>query len=222
MNEGTIRVLVVDDHAVVREGIRHVLGGAPGYEVIAEAGSGEEAVRLAGELRPDVVVLDISMPGGSGLEATARIRECVPETRVLILSIHDNPEYVMGSVEAGAHGYLRKDADPAELREAVRAVHAGDGFFSPVAAQRLSDGVRNASRRAARRSKLGSLTTRELEVLQGVASGLTNRAIADQLGISSRTVETHRESVMRKLGIRTVAGLTRFTVEMEKDGAGRQ
>jgi two-component system response regulator NreC len=212
-HQDVIRVLVADDHAVVREGIRHVLTGAPGYEVVAEASSGDEAVRLAEEHRPDVVVLDISMPGGTGLEATAQLRKRVPDARILILSIHDHSEYVVGSVQAGAHGYLRKDAAPGELRDAIRTVHRGEAFFSPAVAQRLSDGVRSATRRATRREKLQLLTGREREVLEGIASGLTNKEIAGRLGISPRTVETHREGVMRKLGIRTVAGLTRLALD---------
>ena len=210
-----IRVLIADDHAVVREGIQSVLHAGEGFTIVGAAATGDEALNLAQSHRPDVVVLDISMPGRTGLEVAAEIRQALPETRVLMLSIHDHAEYVMESVRAGADGYLRKDAAPGELREAVRAVYRGDSFFSAPVARQLGEGVRAEAERDARRARLDSLSAREREVLEGIVSGETNKEIAARLGISPRTVETHRESVMRKLEIRTVAGLTRFAVEME-------
>jgi DNA-binding NarL/FixJ family response regulator len=209
-----IRVLVADDHGVVREGIRRVLSGEPGFEVIAEAANSTDAMALAETLRPDVAVLDISMPGESGLRLAARLRAQLPEVRVLMLSMHDHPEYVLESVRAGAHGYLLKDTAAAELRQAIRAVDEGEAFYSPPVARRLSDAVRGELARERRTSDLGTLTQREREVLQGIARGWTNKAIAVELGISHRTVETHRESLMRKLRIKTVAGLTRFALEL--------
>ncbi|HEX2450879.1 MAG TPA: response regulator transcription factor [Gemmatimonadales bacterium] len=214
MNQSVIRVLVADDHGVVREGIRHVLEGEPGFEVVAEAGNGTDAMALAESLRPDVVVLDISMPGESGLKLAGRLRERVPESRVLMLSMHDHSEYVLEAVRAGAHGYLLKDTAAAELRRAIRAVDDGEAFFSPPVARQLSDAVRGELARERRTSDLGTLTHRERDVLEGVARGRTNKEIATALGISHRTVETHRESLMRKLRIRTVAGLTRFALEL--------
>lgn len=208
-----IRVLVADDHAVVREGIRHVLAPGHGFDVVGEAASGADAVRLAGECRPDVVVLDVSMPNGTGLEVIDEVRRAAPGVRVLILSVHDEAEYVLQSVRAGAHGYLRKDSSPAELRDAVRAVHRGESSFSPVMAVRLSDALRVESDRQDRASKIALLTARERDVLGGIANGETNKEIAARYGISPRTVETHRESLMRKLDIHSVAGLTRFAVE---------
>lgn len=213
MSGEVIRVLVADDHTVVREGIRHVLEGQGEFEVVAEASSGAEAVTLAEAHRPDVVVLDISMPGESGLQAAARLRRVVPEARVLILSMHDHAEYVLESVRAGAHGYLLKDTAATELRSAVRAVHSGEAFFSPPIARRLSAAVRGDLDREQRSSALAVLTARERDILSGVARGQTNKEIAAELGIGHRTVETHRESLMRKLRIRTVAGLTRFALE---------
>jgi DNA-binding NarL/FixJ family response regulator len=208
-----IRVLVADDHAVVREGIRHVLAAAHGFDIAGEAASGADAVRLAGDCEPDVVLLDVSMPGGTGLEVIDEIRRAAPDARVLILSVHDEAEYVLQSVRAGAHGYLRKDSSPAELRDAVRAVDRGETFFSPAMAVRLSDALRGEFDRHARVSKLALLTGRERDVLEGIANGETNKEIAARYGISPRTVETHRESLMRKLEIHSVAGLTRFAVE---------
>ncbi|HZE76473.1 MAG TPA: response regulator transcription factor [Gemmatimonadales bacterium] len=209
----TIRVLVADDHGVVREGIRYVLEREPGFEVVAEAVRGSEVLALAERYRPDVAVLDISMPDESGIQVTARLRQRVPETRILILSMYDNAEYVLESVRAGAHGYILKDTAATELRRAVRAVQEGEAFFSPPVASRLSAAVRGELAREQRTSDLGSLTTREREVLHGIAQGRTNKEIAGTLGISHRTVETHREGLMRKLRIKTVAGLTRFALE---------
>jgi two-component system nitrate/nitrite response regulator NarL len=204
-----IRVLLVDDHAVVREGIRHVLAGTEEFDVVGEAAGGREALVLARSLKPDVVLLDISMPGDSGLDIVGSLRTAVPSARVLMLSVYDQTEYVVQSVRAGAHGYLRKDTTPADLREAIRAVHRGDAFFSPVAARHLTAALREEAAEPPR----DPLTGREREVLQGVVRGQTNKEIAGELGISVRTVEAHRDSMMRKLRIHTVAGLTRYAIE---------
>lgn len=208
-----VRVMLVDDHTLVREGVRHVLTGTPGFEVVAEAGDGEAAVRLAPTSRPDLVVLDLSLPGASGLDVTTRLREVLPSVRVLILSVHDHPEYVLGAVRAGAQGYLRKDTSPAELREALRAVARGESYFSPPVARHLSAAVRGDAPADDAAARLARLTPREREVLGGIAAGETSRAIATRLGLSPRTVESYRESLARKLDIKTVAGLTRFAVE---------
>jgi DNA-binding NarL/FixJ family response regulator len=212
-NEPRIRVLVADDHAVVREGIRNVLAAAHGFDIVGEAASGTEAVTLAAECEPDVALLDVSMPDGTGLEIIGEVRRVAPRARVLILSVHDEAEYVLQAVRAGANGYLRKDSSPNELREAVRTVDRGESAFSPAMAVRLSDALRGESDRMARASKLALLTGRERDVLEGIANGETNKEIASRYGISPRTVETHRESLMRKLDIHSVAGLTRLAVE---------
>ncbi|HET9150864.1 MAG TPA: response regulator transcription factor [Gemmatimonadales bacterium] len=211
MTDTTIRVLVADDHTVVREGLRHVLEGEPGFAVVAEASTGADAVKLAETHHPDVVLLDITMPGESGLQAASRIRRSVPGARVLILSMHDNPEYVLESVRAGAHGYLLKDSAATELRQAIRTVQRGDEYFSAPIAHRLRSAVRGEAGDVP--GPLDVLTAREREVLVGIALGRTNKEIASELGISHRTVETHRESLMRKLGVRTVAGLTKLALE---------
>lgn len=211
MLHSPIKVLVADDHTVVREGIRHVLEGEPGFMIVAEAATAAEAVRLAEAKQPDVVLLDITMPGESGLQAAARIRKLVPETRILILSMHDNPEYVLESVRAGAHGYLLKDSAATELRRAIRVVRQGEEYFSAPIAHRLRAAVRGQAGDLP--GPLDVLTGREREVLVGIALGRTNKEIASELGISHRTVETHRESLMRKLGIKTVAGLTKLALE---------
>ena len=212
MTDAPIRVLVAEDHAIVRTGIRHVLESEPGFVVVGEASTGTEALELAASLHPDVAVLDISMPGTPGLRVAAELRRRTPETQVLMLSMHDNTEYVLESLRAGAHGYLLKNTAATELRDAIRAVRRGESFFSPPIAGRLS-AVFRGDAAAVASDALAQLTVRERQVLTGVAQGHTSREIAAQLGISPRTVESHRENLMKKLGVRTVAGLTRLALE---------
>lgn len=213
MTDPHIRVVVADDHAVVREGIRHVLERAPGVEVVGEAGDGVQAMQIVEQQSPDVVVLDVSMPGLTGLEVTRRLRETGRAVGILILSMFDDPEYVLQAMRSGADGYVLKDAGPSELREAVEAVHEGREYLSERVTHQLSVALRGELEEEHRRSRLTQLTPREREVLLRVARGRTAREIADEFGISHRTVETHRERVMSKLRIRTIAGLTRFVLE---------
>lgn len=225
-----IRVLIADDHALVREGIRHVLDLDHDIVVIAEAANGREAVELALSHRPDVAVLDISMPEESGLSAAARLRSLMPELRILLLSMHEQAEYVRESMRVGCHGYILKDSAGAELRAAIRTVHEGGTFVSPGVKRVANDGdgagppgaiaaavvphqAPNDQQRH-RDALMGTLTARERDVLRGVARGLTNKAIGAERGISPRTVEAYRESLMRKLNIHSVAGLTRFALEV--------
>lgn len=217
MSEKGLKVVIADDHSVVRQGIRGVLEAIEGLEVVGEAGDGDEALEMVMELKPDVVVLDVNMPGKTGLEVTTELRQEGHPARVLILSMHDDPEYVLQAVRAGADGYVLKDAAPAELRDAVEAVHEGREYFTDRVTQQLSVGLRQEIEEEQLRTRLDSLTNRETEVLLHVAEGMTNREIGEKLEISPRTVETHRERVMDKLRIRTVAGLTRFVVENELD-----
>lgn len=208
-----IRILIADDHAIVREGIRHVFRQAPGFEVVAEAASGDEALAMARTQVPDVAVLDITMPGMTGLQVASALHEELPDIRVVILSMHENPEYVLEAVRAGAHAYLLKDLAATELRAAVVAVHGGESYYSRQIAAMLTAAVRGELEEAQRGQALDALTGRERDVLLGIVRGETNKEIAARFGISHRTVETHRESLMRKLRIRTVAGLTKFAME---------
>jgi DNA-binding NarL/FixJ family response regulator len=209
-----IRVVVADDHVIVREGIRQVLDGTEGITVVGEAGNGEEAFDRAQALVPDVVVLDVSMPGESGLEVAKRLKRALPATRVLMLSVYDNTEYVLEAVRAGADGYLLKDSSPAELRQAIQKVIAGESAFSAAAARQLSTALREEEANREKAERIASLTARELDVLQHVVAGRTNKETAGLLGISHRTVETHRENILKKLGVRSVAELTRLALEM--------
>jgi RNA polymerase sigma factor (sigma-70 family) len=213
VSEPQIRVIIADDHAVVRQGIRHVLEEVPGLAVVGEAGEGDEAIRMVEEHAPDLLLLDISMPQKTGLDVTKELRAGGSEVGILVLSMHDNPEYVLEAVRAGADGYVLKDVSPSELREAVERVHGGKEYFTDRVTHQLSVALREELERERRQGRLDQLTGREREVLIRVANGRTNREIAEEFGISPRTVETHRERVMAKLRIRTVAGLTRFVVE---------
>lgn len=216
MSELPIRIVVADDHALVRAGIIGVLAATPGLEVVAEAATGQQAIELVNLHDPQVVVMDISMPGMSGLEAAATLRAEFPRLRILILSVHDHAEYVMEAVRSGANGYLRKDATPQELRDAIRAVARGDDYYSPAVARQLAAALRGeiaAPEPQDHQVRLESLTRREREVLLGVTQGKTNKQVAADLGLSPRTIESYRESLMRKLGIYTVAELTRFALE---------
>ncbi len=210
MDEHGIRVVVIDDHAVVREGIRRVLEGENGVRVVAEGKDGDEAIAAVERERPDVLVLDVSMPGTPWLDVIREVHRQARRTRVLVLSMYDDAEYVVESVRAGARGYLLKDSAPAELRRAVRAIHRGESYFPAAVTARLTEPreVPEPSQPAT-----AVLSPREREVLTGIAQGLTNKQIGTQLGISHRTVETHRESLMEKLDVRTVAGLTRLALE---------
>ena len=207
-----ITVLLADDHTLVRDGVRRILSAAGDMLVVAEVGDGEAAVQETVARQPDVAVLDITMPKGGGLEAARQIRTRAPEVRILILSMHLQPEYLMESVRAGAHGYLVKDAAAGELVQAVRQVFAGSSYYSPAVSQQLSELLRRKLEGEEVQNALERLSPREREVLRYIAEGATNKETAKALGISVRTVETHRDSLMRKVGIKTIAGLTRLAL----------
>jgi DNA-binding NarL/FixJ family response regulator len=205
----TIKVLIADDHPVVRRGLSSCLGKNAELEVVGEAGDGQEALQLAGKLRPDVVLMDIDMPQMNGAAVTEVLRRQHPEVRVLILTMHRQSEYVMRILQSGARGYILKDSSPDEVAQAIRTVHAGDTFFSPEVAQYALNRFVRSNAEGPRTSEL---TNREREVLILIAEGFSNKEIAGRLNVGVRTVETHRERVMRKLDIHSVAGLTKFAI----------
>lgn len=200
-----IRILLVDDHPVVRQGLRKILAGFDEIAIEGEACSGREAIELARTLRPDVVVMDISMPDMGGIEATGALRREAPEVKVLALSMHDNATYIKEALRAGARGYILKDSSPKDLVEAISNVNAGTTPMSPQAASAL---VGQANRRA----EANDLSAREIDVLRLLARGMTNKEIAAELGLGVRTIETHRENLIRKTSLVTVAELTRYAV----------
>lgn len=207
----TIRVLLVDDHALVRAGFHALLKNSTDVEVIAEAGDGRAALSLVAMHHPDIVLMDIAMPGLNGLEAASRIVQDHPDVHVIILSMHSNEEYVLQALRTGATGYLLKDASVTELELAIRAVMRHETYLSPAVSrhvveyvQRVGDGT----------SSLNRLTSRQREILQLIAEGRTTQEIAQMLNISAKTVETHRAQLMERLDIHDVAGLVRYAIRM--------
>jgi two-component system response regulator NreC len=210
-----IRVLLADDHALVRSGLIKLLEPHKDIAIVGEAEDGEEAIRFAKQLHPDVVIIDLSMPKVNGIEAAKTLRRDCPETRVLVLTMHENEEYVYQIFRSGAGGYILKNAGRDEIAAAIRAVAKGDRFFSPRVSEIMVEGY---LRRAEEREKSFSsqeipLTAREKEILSLIAEGLNNQQIADRLFISPRTVDTHRTNIMQKLDIHDSVKLVRFAIE---------
>lgn len=207
-----IRVLIVEDHAIVRQGIRLLLEGQPDMEVVGEAEEGGKALAAVAQKAPDVVIMDLAMPGINGLEATAEIKRHWPEVQVVALTVHDNDEYFFQMIMAGAAGYVLKGADPGELLEAIRTAYRGEVFLHPPLTTKL---VRDYLRRA----KLGevsdsydALSEREKQVLRLIGEGQTTQEIAEVLGISASTVQTHRAHIMEKLNLRRRSELMKYAV----------
>ena len=206
----SIRILLADDHTLVRAGIRSLVQALPGIQVVAEAGDGREALSLIETHQPDVVLLDIAMPGLNGLEVAAQVADNFPYVRVMILSMHANEEYVLRALRAGAAGYLLKDADTAELELAIKAVTRGETYLSPAVSKHITEYIRRVGEEA--HSTLERLTPRQREVLQLVAEGHTTQEIARMMNLSTKTVETHRTQLMERLDIHDIAGLVRYAV----------
>jgi DNA-binding NarL/FixJ family response regulator len=202
-----IRILLADDHAVVRQGFKMILAAQPDMEIVGEAGNGREALDLAGQLQPDVIVMDVAMPELNGIEATRRVADLSPRSRVLALSMHKDSVYVREILRAGARGYLLKDSISSDLLAAVRAIARGEGYLSPG----VSDAVLNDYRRHVT-DPIDLLTSREREVLQMIAEGKTNKEIATVLNLSVYTVDAHRGRIMEKLNVHSVTDLVRFAV----------
>jgi DNA-binding NarL/FixJ family response regulator len=208
-----ITVLLAEDHMIVREGFRRLLDAEDDLEVVGEAQTGRQAVALAKKLRPAVVLMDIAMPLLNGLEATRQILKALPGTKVLILSAHSGDAYVEHAPALGAAGFLLKQTSSHELSRAIREVQKGNRFFGLSIAKRLHDRDQKSPDRTGQlKKKCNRLSSREMEVLQLIAEGEANKQVADELGISIKTVEKHRQSVMQKLNIHDVAGLTRYAI----------
>jgi two-component system, NarL family, response regulator NreC len=213
-----IRVFIVDDHAVLRAGLRMLLGAQADMEVCGEAASGAEAIAKAPQANPNIVTLDLSLPGGSGLKMIAKLRSACPQARVLVLTMHDDPAYLRAALAAGCSGYVVKTAADVELLTAIRAVHGGRTFVDMA----VSEGNLLVSPLKKAGDAQTALSEREREVLQFLAQGHTNQAIADRLHLSVKTVETYRSRIGEKLGLKTRADLVRYALELgllEQPGA---
>jgi DNA-binding NarL/FixJ family response regulator len=206
----TIRLLLADDHRLMRAGLRALLQSLAHVQVVAEAGNGYEALQLAEQHQPDIVIMDIGMEGLNGLEATARMAKLTPAPRVIVLSMHANEEYVRRALQAGATGYLLKGAEPSELEFAIQAVMRGETYLTPaVSKQVVQDYLQGG---AVKPDPLRDLTPRQREVLQLIAEGQSTKEIAYKLNLSVKTVEAHRGELMNRLDIHDVAGLVRFAI----------
>ena len=212
-----IRVLLADDHAILRSGLRLLLSGQADMEVVGEAGDFEEAERLATTLAPDVITLDLTMPGGSGVAAIERLRSRVPSARIVVLTMHDDPAYVRSALAAGASGYLAKSAADSALIGAIRAVQRGRLFVDIESRQERGAAPAPGGKRL--EPPIATLSAREREVLLLVAEGHTNQAIADRLTLSVKTVESYRSRLLQKLGLKTRAEVTRLAMELGLLGA---
>lgn len=217
-----IRVLIADDHAVLRAGLRMLIGAQPDMEVVGEAADGEEAVRKVAKIRPDVAIVDLTMPGEGGIKAIEQIRRESPKTRVLVLTMHEVPAYLRAAFAAGAAGYVVKSAADFELLSGIRSVHRGRAVLDPGLAGMVTAGAlgkRPGGQQAG--GVAGLLSAREREVLDLVAQGYTNQQIADRFGLSVKTVETYRARLVDKLGLRSRADLVRYALDSGLFGAGR-
>ena len=207
-----IKVVVADDHAIVREGVRMILAREQDIEVVGEAGDGQQALDLVASLRPQVVIMDISMPGMGGIEATQRVKTKHPEVQVLALTMHEDETYVFQLLRAGAAGYVLKRAAAQALVQAVRAAAKGEAFLYPSIARKVVEDYLRRVETGEERERYDGLTTREKEILTLIAQGLSNQQIAEKLYISIKTVQTHRAHILEKLGLHDRTELVRYAI----------
>lgn len=210
------KILFADDHSIVRNGLRSLFRGIPDFSIVGEASDGEAALRLILLKKPDVAILDISMPKLTGIEVTTLLKQKLPEVKVLILTIHEDEEYVYQIIRAGANGYMLKNAEKKEILSAVRAVAAGEPFFSPgisrLIIEKFIKRAKDHDRQLDNHNKHG-LSKRELEILCLIAQGMTSREVAEKLFLSVSTVNTHRANLMQKLNIHDTQGLVRYAIQ---------
>jgi len=209
------KILIVDDHEVVRDGLRNILLSLDNISIAGEAGNGEDAIKMYTSVKPDLVIMDISMPGMNGIEATRIIKEKDPDAKILILTMHDNQEYLNQIIRSGAKGFILKNTDKEELLDAVKTVASGENFFSKDISKLIIDNYIRSAKETEKSDgfKEVPLTKREIEILKLIASGYSNQEIANILYISYNTVDTHRKNIMHKLSIKNTAGLVRYAIE---------
>jgi len=208
-----LRILIAEDHTILREGLRALLSSNPNNEIVGEAENGRDAVRLVGTLKPNLVLMDLSMPGTNGIEAISEIKKRFPETRVLTLTVHKTEEYIRETLQAGVDGYVLKDATYTELMMAIKSVVNGKIYLSPGISDRVINGYLDGNKAAGINTAWDTLTHREREVLKLVAEGHTNKHIAGYLCLSVKTVEKHRSNLMKKLDRHNASTLTAFAIE---------
>lgn len=207
------RIVIVEDRTLVREGLRLLVTSDEHYHIVGEAEDGHAAIKVAGEVQPDLILMDLSMPRMNGMDAIREIKKLCPATRILVLTVHDSEEFIVASLEAGADGYILKDASKAELMMAIKNVLEGKRFLSPGISDKIIDGYLAKHPQPKLRPVSQLLTHREREILKLIAEGYRNREIGKLLCISVNTVEKHRENIMHKLGVHNTSGLTAFAIE---------
>lgn len=207
------RIIIAEDHTILREGLRMLLNSNPDFEVVGEAEDGLEAVRIAEAVKPDMVLMDLSMPRMNGMGAIQEIKKQCPTTRILVLTVHKTEEYILATLKAGADGYVLKDATHKELMLAIECVFSGRSYLSPGISERVIEGYLEGRKTVKSSSSWDNLTQREREILKMIAEGYKNKDIADYLCISAKTVEKHRANLMKKLDLHSASSLTAFAME---------
>ena len=207
------RIVIAEDHTILREGLRALLSSNPDFEVTGEAGDGREAVRLVEQLKPDIVLMDLSMPRMNGMEAIQEVKKISPETKVMALTVHRTEEYILTVLQGGADGYVLKDANADELEMAIKSVLGGNCYLSPGVSEKVIEGYLEGKKTIKTNSSWATLTRREREILKLIAEGYKNKEISEQLFISVKTVEKHRANLMRKLNLHSASALTAYALE---------
>jgi DNA-binding NarL/FixJ family response regulator len=208
-----VRIVIAEDHTILREGLRLLLSSNPNFEVVGEAEDGREAIRCAEKFKPDLILTDLSMPRMNGMEAIREIKKQSPRTKILVLTVHKTEEYILATLKAGANGYILKDSTHAELMIAVKNVLSGKHYISPGISEKVIEGYLEGRKTLKIRTSWETLTQREREILKLIAEGYKNKEIADDLCISVKTVEKHRANLMEKLNLHNVQALTAFAIE---------